>query len=549
MIYNHFFSKYDLINLSLSFTITITIIFLLSSNNISAQNLDNENNNAHIPFSSKSKPIIIVGSFPVGIDFNSISDKIYVANQFSNTISIINPDKAQIITNIEVEDSPYDVESNPFTNRIYVTNRISNTVSVIDGFTNKQLTTIPVGNNPLNLAVNIANNLIYVSNINSGNVDVIDALQNKIIKTLNYTVIPYDIAINPRTNLIYISDLGNNSIKVINGKDNNLISSIPVGSRPSVISINMLSNIIYVSNYISNSVSVINGSTNEVIKNIKVGENPIGLTVNPTTNKIYVSNSKDNDVSVINGSTNEVIKNISIDSAIITNGIDDPNILVSSLITFPFIADKMTIDPSTNFVYLTNTRSNGVLVIDGNNDELITRLFVEVTPTNTGDVECNGNLVRSGESIIIPVDESIECNANPDRGYSFNSWSIQNNTEQNPVRFNVTGYGILTANFKGTLFTETFIFLTSVAVGLASTIGGWLYRQRSKRLIKKYLSEIDYIYEVLSNKDKEECRIQLEQIQRTINQIHRKGKINESQLDFLEKKINWYVNRINQQLK
>ena len=100
---------------------------------------------------------------------------------------------------------------------------------------------------------------------------------------------------------------------------------------------------------------------------------------------------------------------------------------------------------------------------------------------------------------------------------------------------NVTGYGILTANFKGTLFTETFIILTSVSVGLASTIGGWLYRQRSKRLMKKYLSEIDYVYEVLSNKDKKECIKQLEQLQKVINQIHRKGKINESQLDFSRK--------------
>ncbi|MGD1839213.1 MAG: InlB B-repeat-containing protein [Nitrososphaeraceae archaeon] len=522
---------------------------MLSNNITFAQNsLDDEDKNVHELFSSKSKPIIIAGSFPVGIDFNSISDKIYVANQFSNTLSIIDPDKAQVITNIEVEDSPYDVDANPFTNRIYVTNRVSNTISVIDGFTNKQLATVSVGDNPLNLAVNLANNLIYVSNINSGNINVIDALQNKIIETLNYTTIPYDIAVNPRTNLIYISDLGDNSIKVVNGSDNTLFSSIPVGSRPSVISLNMLSNMVYVSNYLSDSISVINGTTNEVIKNIQVGENPIGLTVNPITNKIYVSNSEDNDVSVINGTTNEVIKNISLESATITDGIDDPNIIVPSLITFPFIADKMTIDPSSNFVYLTNTRSNGILAIDGNTDELSTRLFIDTVPNNAGEVKCNDNLVRSGGFIIIPVDESVECKAIADRGYSFSSWSIKNNTNQNPLIFNVTGYGILTANFKGTLFTETFIILTSVAVGLASTIGGWLYRQRSKRLIKKYLSEIDYVYEVLSNKDKKECIKQLEQLQKVINQIHRNGKINESQLDFLEKKINWYVNRINQQL-
>ena len=535
----------------LIFTIVLLISSLLLIDTTFAQNLlDDNSNHDHQSLSTKSKPIIQVGSFPVGIDIDSISNKIYVANQFSNIISIIDPEKAKVIADIEVEDSPYGIDVNPLTNRVYVTNRGSDTVSIIDGFTNKQLTTIKVDESPLNLAVNLANNLLYVTNINSQTVTVIDTIENKVIKTLNYTSIPYDVAINPHTNLIYVSDLGNNSIQVIDGNNNTLITSIPVDSRPSVISINILSNLIYVSNFISDTVSVINGTTNKVIKNIKVGENPIGVTINPIKNKIYVYNSEDDTVSVINGTTNKVIKQISLKSSIITTGINDPGIAVSPSVTFPFIANKMAIELSTNFVYLTSTNSNGVLVIDGNADELVTYIFIDINPPNAGEVNCNDTLIKSEEStaVVVPVGKSIECKATSNRGYVFSTWSIQNNTNKNPLTFNVTGYGSLTANFKETILTETLIILVSVIIGIVSTIGGWLYRQRSKRAIKRYLAEINYIYEVLSKKHKKECITQLDKLQKEVNLSYRKGKISESQLDFLENKINSYLNKVNQQL-
>lgn len=492
----------------LIFTIVLLISSLLLIDTTFAQNLlDDNSNHDHQSLSTKSKPIIQVGSFPVGIDIDSISNKIYVANQFSNIISIIDPEKAKVIADIEVEDSPYGIDVNPLTNRVYVTNRGSDTVSIIDGFTNKQLTTIKVDESPLNLAVNLANNLLYVTNINSQTVTVIDTIENKVIKTLNYTSIPYDVAINPHTNLIYVSDLGNNSIQVIDGNNNTLITSIPVDSRPSVISINILSNLIYVSNFISDTVSVINGTTNKVIKQI------------------------------------------SLKSSIITTGINDPGIAVSPSVTFPFIANKMAIELSTNFVYLTSTNSNGVLVIDGNADELVTYIFIDINPPNAGEVNCNDTL-KSEEStaVVVPVGKSIECKATSNRGYVFSTWSIQNNTNKNPLTFNVTGYGSLTANFKETILTETLIILVSVIIGIVSTIGGWLYRQRSKRAIKRYLAEINYIYEVLSKKHKKECITQLDKLQKEVNLSYRKGKISESQLDFLENKINSYLNKVNQQL-
>ncbi|AOT69338.1 DNRLRE domain-containing protein [Geosporobacter ferrireducens] len=70
-------------------------------------------------------------------------------------------------------------------NRIYVANRFSNNVSVIDGMTSSVIATIPVGNNPsFAVKVNPITNRIYVSNLYSRNVSVIDGITNTVIDTI-----------------------------------------------------------------------------------------------------------------------------------------------------------------------------------------------------------------------------------------------------------------------------------------------------------------------------------------------------------------------------
>ncbi|CAN5461589.1 hypothetical protein BH18THE1_BH18THE1_06260 [soil metagenome] len=522
----------------LYFAISIILFFTIFVVGISAQEEEKV-------ISLKSNPIINSGSFPVGIDINPITNKLYVANQFSNTISVIDTEKSEVEANIDVGNSPYDVDVNPFSNRIYASNRESNTVSVIDGFTNKVLTELLVGNSPVGIGINLATNWIYVANFDSKTISKIDPIDNKVKESLKYASSPYDIIVNPHTNKVYVSDFGKNSVLVLDGNNDTLVSIISVGSKPSVLGINTQTNTIYVSNFLNHSISAINGTSNKIETNIKVGDNPVGIAVNPRTNKIYVNNLADNSVSVINGTTNKVIENISLEPAIIASGVNNPFINIPLKVTFPLITSKLTVDPNTNFTYVTNTRTNGIMTIDGKTDKITAKIFINIKPENSGNVKCNDIILGAGESTTLPINSTVKCEAIPDRGYDFGHWSVTNNTNENPVIFNITGYETITANFKGAILTETFIVLTSVIIGLASTIGGWFYRQKSRLSFKRNLTNIDYTYEMLSKNNKEECIKQLEQIQMDLNFLHRKGKINESQLEFLEKRINWYISRVN----
>src|SRR4051812_29331256 len=67
---------------------------------------------------------------------------------------------------------PRAIAVNPVTNLIYVANEFSNSVTVIDG-ANNSAATVMVGSGPVHLAVNPVTNKIYVTNNGSANVTVI----------------------------------------------------------------------------------------------------------------------------------------------------------------------------------------------------------------------------------------------------------------------------------------------------------------------------------------------------------------------------------------
>jgi YVTN family beta-propeller protein len=67
----------------------------------------------------------------------------------------------------------------------YIANNGSNTVSVIDTASNAVTATVAVGNEPFGVAVNPAGTRAYVTNISGNNVSVIDTATNAVTATVS----------------------------------------------------------------------------------------------------------------------------------------------------------------------------------------------------------------------------------------------------------------------------------------------------------------------------------------------------------------------------
>ena len=492
---------------------------------------------------SVGKPILPVGSYPVGIGINPVTNKLYVANQFSNSVTVIDGNTNNIESTIQVDNFPYDLEVNSYNNRIYVTNRGSNTVSVIDGSTNQRLSNINVGESPVGISIDPSENIIYVTNLGkNSSLSIIDGISNKVTGTVELNGIFYGIAVNPLTKTIYLSNIKNHTISVLDGTTKNVINHIPVEYIPTGININYKTDLIYVTNYGSNSLSVINGKTNKVNSTIEVGQNPVDTIINPLTNKLYVSNNGDNTVSVIDAVTNKKIKDLSVKpNSDKNNGNNDPILDIPINLTFPLLANKLALNPITNQIYITNTVSNGVIIVDGKTDNVVVQLSVEIKPENAGTIDCNNSKLPTQDFLLHPINTEIKCTAHASRGYSFDFWSNMIADTKNPITLNTTENNLLVANFKPAISTEAYIGMIAATVGSTSIFAGWYYKRRERSYLNQSMNRIDFTYDALK-KDKVEGVKQLEELRKEITNLFKKGKLTDSHYNILDKRISELIN-------
>ncbi len=292
-----------------------------------------------------------LGTIPVGVAVNPNTNLIYVTNNVTRTVSVVNGPLNIILITIPVAPGSTGIGVNPNTNMIYVANTLSSTVSVINGTTNTVANTIPVGNGPIGVGVNPVTNKIYVANTFENTVSVINGVSNTVVSTISVGSGPLSVSANLNTNKIYVANSGG-SVSVINGTNDSIVTTIPTTQGVAGIGVNINTNMIYVTNTKTNTISVINGTTNTVAGTISVGNLPIGIGLNPVTNTIYAVNWKGNTTSVINGATNTVVNTIPVGNGPISVGVN----------------------AVTNIIYVTNTLSNTLSVINSTTNTVVSTI-------------------------------------------------------------------------------------------------------------------------------------------------------------------------------
>jgi YVTN family beta-propeller protein len=274
-----------------------------------------------------------VGSAPIGIDFNPLDNKAYIASEKDRTISILdcnvpryhNIFKQYFNTQLEVErrtisldNPPYDIAVNPTTNKIYVIHQLpSPSLSVIDGNNNYQILqeNIPVGRYPLDIAINPITNKVYVTNSIDGNVSVVDGETDKWITDIDVSGNPFNVGVNPTTNKVYVTHQGSNFVSIIDEtKEKNNIKNISLlYQSPADLNINSKTNKVYVAHPINNTISIIDGTSDKLIKELDVGDKPIRIDIDES-GKVFVVNQGSDSISVIDGTTDTIIKTLKIPS-------------------------------------------------------------------------------------------------------------------------------------------------------------------------------------------------------------------------------------------
>ena len=247
--------------------------------------------------------------------------------------------------------------------KTYVANQQSNTVSVIDRANpNATPTTISVVASPRAIALSPDGTRAYVAG--NGGVSVINTATNQVIATV--TTSPgdsYGIAVGPNVNgqhQLYVTNSANNTVRMINANTATntytAAGSVTVGTNPRGIAVSPDGKRAYVANWGSNNVTVLDTSTatpSLVGYPIAVGANPVGIVVSPDGSRVYVSNYNSASVSVLNPTAaTPLVATVSVNPQPYGLAITPDGSIVYAANAFDTVS---MIDTKTNTVYSTLT--------------------------------------------------------------------------------------------------------------------------------------------------------------------------------------------------
>lgn len=168
---------------------------------------------------------IAVGTTPVYGVASADSTRVFIVNKGSGTVSIIDTGTDTVIPppagstlspheTVQVGTAPSFAIYDSQLNHVYVTNETSNTLSIIDANSaaptvNTRIAEIALqGTTPKGVAVLPSTTKIYVANFGSNSVSVIDALSNLVLKTIPVGIHPISIVASADSAKVIVANQG-----------------------------------------------------------------------------------------------------------------------------------------------------------------------------------------------------------------------------------------------------------------------------------------------------------------------------------------------------
>lgn len=319
---------------------------------------------------------------------------IYVSNEDTDNVSVINRQSGEIVATVMVGNRPRGIAVSEGAERakVYVANAGSNSISVIDPTTNSVDNEIPIrfGSEPGCLTfANVSSNanLIFVANYGSNNVSIVDPETFRELEKVDVGRGPVAIAADPPvseltgTRFLSIEDV--NTIKsyrenfinvyVVN-QDSNEVSvlridrftkrsvetlTLNVEWRPIALDVDYRKGKVYVANYGADKLSVIDiletvkGNADDAVSTINnVGTGIIGVISDPAFDRLYLLKERPGEIMIIKPFA----------EGFDTIGTFMPPVM--GRITVGDLPRSFIMDPEGRKIYVVNRGSDNISVVD-----------------------------------------------------------------------------------------------------------------------------------------------------------------------------------------
>ena len=256
---------------------------------------------------------------------SAYSNYIFVSNENSDSITILDEKNKKIIKSISTGGRPRDMKFSKDNTRLYIVVSEENHIAILNLNKLKITGYIETGDDPEIFDISPNGKLLAVSNEDDNELTIIDLSTKKILKSIqNVGVEPEGVNFSPDGRYVFVTSEGTNSVIIIDPWKQEIINEILVGNRPRRgIFVNEGSEY-WVSNELNGSVTIINTKNLEIIKTISFSVKgiksqditPVDFAYSKKLDKVFVTLGSANHVAVVNTNSHDIENNILVGSRV-----------------------------------------------------------------------------------------------------------------------------------------------------------------------------------------------------------------------------------------
>ncbi|WP_026884475.1 YncE family protein [Clostridium akagii] len=205
-------------------------------------------------------------------------NKLLIANNYSNSLSLVTPETGKIVSDFFVGMNCNDVKV--CGDLAYVICGDSNKIIQFNMEKNEMEEQIPCEDMPHSIDLSKQKQIMVTANMNSDSITIADYGKNNGVRNVRVGSYPTKAIFSIDGNDIYIceSNIGSDqcgSISIVSSKDFRILYRIPVGNTP--VDMHIEENLCFVSNFGDGTISIVDLNKCRELKRIEIGGMPRGI--------------------------------------------------------------------------------------------------------------------------------------------------------------------------------------------------------------------------------------------------------------------------------
>ncbi len=299
---------------------------------------------------------------------------IYVSNERSGDVSIIDGQTNAVVATIPVGKRPRGIHSSPDGKHVYLVlsgsprmapgvdterapaDKTADALATIDTSLRKLVQRWHVGSDPEQFALSKDGKFAFIANEDDATALIVDLESGQPRGKIKVSEEPEGVGVNPRNGDVYVTCEEKGEVFIISPNEQRVMAKVEVGARPRSVAFTPDGSRAYVACESAGSVAVIETGVSKLLSKIQLPEGslPMGTVMSPDGHELYVSTGRGNKVAVIETATNNV----------------------AAMIPVGGRAWGIALSPDGSRLYTANGASNDISVIDVKERKEITRIKV-----------------------------------------------------------------------------------------------------------------------------------------------------------------------------